>query len=94
MSYHGLGIPYSPFGGVRIVVVPNWPRELVGHWIEPFEAAPWFARILRWFGISPFIQWIRRPMTRPKDPVMNWTTGALYCAPEHEKLLREALRDG
>ena len=81
-----------PFGAIQVIESQHWPMEHYADEIRAIEAPRWFARVLRFFGVSPFVCWVPSPLYRPKDPILMGNR--LVCHPSQARALRDRLPRG
>ena len=79
--------PVAPLGGLRIVVSHHLLREVIGTKVECRRTEPWFAWVLSWFGIHPFV-WVSRGPIYGPAPVYR-VRDTIICSPEHAAMLNE-----
>ena len=73
--------------GMDVVVIHNWPVDVIGTSIRPLYGPKWFAWFLRLVGIDPFVCWVPLgPITQERPPMA--LAGRLHCSPRQYQALR------
>jgi hypothetical protein len=76
-------------GGLKLIIQPNWPVDLVGEETYRSPAHPFIKWLSRWLPIDPWVEY-KRPLYRERDPLIHDASGTVFCsAKQYDRLKRE-----
>lgn len=78
----------SIIGGLRVIIVPDWPREVVDHEAaRDYDIHPVVKWLARWFPIRPYVEY-QRSIYRDADPQIHKGTSSIFCSPAQAEALK------